>query len=46
VGPPVLIGAGNTELFVRDVLELDDRDNLKYFEQWSQRSLNIEDETD
>jgi len=42
VGPPVLIGAGNTELFVRDVLELDVRDNLKHFEQWTQESLDLQ----
>jgi len=41
VGPAVLVGAGNTELFVRDVLGLDDRDNLKYFEQWSQELLDL-----
>jgi hypothetical protein len=40
----VLIGAGNTELFVRDVLGLDDRDDLKYYEQWSQAPLDLGDE--
>lgn len=44
VGPAVLVGAGNTELFVRDVLDLDDRNNLIYFEQWSQESLDLDGE--
>jgi glutaredoxin len=44
VGPAVLVGAGNTELFVRDVLGLDDRENLKYFEQWSQVSLELDED--
>ena len=35
------MGAGNTELFVRDVLGLDDRVGLKYFEQWTQESFDL-----
>jgi protein-arginine kinase activator protein McsA len=42
LGPDVLVGAGNTELFIRDVLELDDRVGLKYFQQWNQESFDIE----
>jgi hypothetical protein len=41
LGPTVLVGAGNTELFVRDVLGLDDRVGLKYFEQWTQESFDL-----
>ncbi len=41
LGPQVLVGAGNTELFVRDVLGLDSRVGLKYFEQWTQESFNF-----
>jgi hypothetical protein len=44
LGPTVLVGAGNTELFVRDVLGLDSRVGLKYFEQWTQESFNLSDE--
>jgi hypothetical protein len=44
VGPAVLVGAGNTELFIRDVLGLDDRNNLIYFEQWSQEKLDLDGE--
>jgi hypothetical protein len=40
-GPNVLAGAGNTELFIRDVLGLDDRPGLQYFEQWTQESLDF-----
>jgi hypothetical protein len=35
----VLIGAGNTELFVRDVLGLDKDVELKAFMQWRQNRL-------
>jgi len=42
LGPTVLVGAGNTELFVRDVLGLDDRVGLKYFEQWTQESFDLD----
>lgn len=42
-GKDVLIGAGNTELFIRDVLELDSEENLKYAKQWSQVRLDIPD---
>jgi glutaredoxin len=41
LGPTLLVGAGNTELFVRDVLGLDDRVGLKYFEQWTQESFDL-----
>jgi glutaredoxin len=44
LGPTVLVGAGNTELFVRDVLGLDDRVGLKYFEQWTQESFDLSDD--
>ena len=38
-GPDVLAGAGNTELFIRDVLELDSAEDLKSFKQWTQNKL-------
>jgi hypothetical protein len=38
-GLDVLIGAGNTELFVRDILNLDSRDDLREFKQWKQNRL-------
>ncbi len=41
VGPDVLVGSGNTELFVKDILGLDEKIGLKYFKQWSQNSLNL-----
>ena len=40
-GSDVLISGGNTELFVRDVLELDSATDLKFFNQWTQGSLNL-----
>lgn len=39
VGVDVLVGAGNTELFVRDVLGLDSVDDLKSVKQWTQTRL-------
>jgi hypothetical protein len=39
IGPDVLFGAGNTELFVRDVLGLDDETNLQSYDQWKQGRL-------
>ena len=38
-GVDVLVGAGNTELFVRDVLELDTETDLQAFKQWKQSRL-------
>lgn len=38
-GVDVLIGAGNTELFVRDVLELDTEKVQHTYKQWKQNSL-------
>lgn len=38
-GIDVLIGAGNTELFVRDVLDLDSEKELQFFKQWKQDRL-------
>ena len=38
-GIDVLVGAGNTELFVRDVLELDDEKNKAQYKQWRQAKL-------
>jgi len=38
-GPDVLAGAGNSELFVRDVLGLDSAEDLKSFKQWKQSKL-------
>ena len=38
-GVDVLVGAGNTELFVRDVLELDTERDLQAFKQWKQNRL-------
>lgn len=38
-GIDVLVGAGNTELFVRDVLELDDEKNKVQYKQWRQTKL-------
>ena len=38
-GIDVLIGAGNTELFVRDVLDLDSEKELQVFKQWKQNNL-------
>jgi hypothetical protein len=38
-GIDVLVGAGNTELFVRDVLELDDEKNKMQYKQWRQTKL-------
>ena len=38
-GVDVLIGAGNTELFVRDVLELDAETGQHTYKQWKQNSL-------
>lgn len=40
-GPDVLIGGGNTELFIRDVLELDSEENTKLFKQWVQGRLSL-----
>ena len=42
IGPDVLVGAGNTELFVRDVLGLENEVGLKYFKQWSQESFDLD----
>ena len=39
VGSDVLVGAGNTELFVRDVLQLDTERDLQFFKQWKQSRL-------
>ena len=39
IGIDVLIGGGNTELFVRDVLELDTEINLQAIDQWKQNPL-------
>jgi hypothetical protein len=38
-GLDVLVGAGNTELFVRDVLELDTETEFKLVKQWRQNLL-------
>ena len=38
-GVDVLVGAGNTELFVRDVLGLDTVTSRKHFQQWAQARL-------
>lgn len=38
-GQDVLIGAGNTELFVRDVLNLDEPTDRQTFKQWKQNRL-------
>jgi predicted RNA-binding Zn-ribbon protein involved in translation (DUF1610 family) len=38
-GVDVLIGAGNTELFVRDVLGLDSDKEVQEFKQWKQNKL-------
>ena len=38
-GIDVLVGAGNTELFVRDVLELDTKADIQLFKQWRQTPL-------
>lgn len=38
-GLDVLVGAGNTELFVRDILELDTETETKMIKQWRQNSL-------
>jgi len=38
-GADVLVGAGNTELFVRDVLELDTEVGLQTVKQWRQSKL-------
>ena len=38
-GIDVLVGAGNTELFARDVLELDTKTSLQAFKQWKQKRL-------
>jgi hypothetical protein len=43
IGPDVLVGAGNTELFIRDVLGLESEVGLKYFKQWSQESFDLDD---
>lgn len=43
IGPDVLVGAGNTELFVRDVLGLENEVRLKYFKQWTQESFDLDD---
>ena len=42
LGPDVLVGAGNTELFVRDVLNLENEVGLKYFKQWTQESFDLD----
>lgn len=39
IGIDVLVGAGNTELFVRDVLELDTKTDIQLFKQWRQKPL-------
>lgn len=44
-GPNVLMGAGNTELFVRDVLNLDSEENTKKYKQSCQQRFNFNDET-
>ena len=38
-GVDVLIGSGNTELFVRDVLGLDSDKEVQEFKQWKQNKL-------
>ena len=38
-GIDVLVGAGNTELFVRDVLELDTETDIQLLKQWRQKPL-------
>ena len=38
-GLDVLVGAGNTELFVRDILELDTETETKVIKQWRQNPL-------
>lgn len=38
-GIDVLVGAGNTELFVRDVLDLDTEEEIKNYKQWKQHRL-------
>jgi hypothetical protein len=38
-GLDVLVGAGNTELFVRDILELDTETETKMIKQWRQNPL-------
>jgi len=43
IGPDVLVGAGNTELFVRDLLGLENEVGLKYFKQWTQESFDLDD---
>jgi hypothetical protein len=40
-GPNVLIGAGNTELFVRDVLNLDSEENTKKYKQSRQERFDF-----
>jgi hypothetical protein len=37
MGPDVLIGAGNTELFVRDILGLDAESPPALVKQWKQK---------
>ena len=39
IGPDVLIGAGNTELFVRDILALDSETDTRSVKQWKQHRL-------
>lgn len=38
-GMDVLVGAGNTELFVRDVLELEIEIGMQALKQWKQNRL-------
>ena len=40
-GPNILVGAGNTELFIRDVLDLDSGTELQYFQQSSQERFDF-----
>lgn len=45
-GPDILVGSGNSELFIRDVLQLDSEENLTTVKQFRQQrlSFNGEDE--
>jgi hypothetical protein len=43
IGPDILVGSGNTELFIRDVLQLDSEENLTAVKQFRQQRLNFND---
>lgn len=43
-GPDVLIGSGNTELFVRDVLQLDSEGNIQEYKQYRQQRFDFRNE--